>query len=32
MNFEFAHTAQIVPDIAETVAWCQRLLPNMGQL
>jgi catechol 2,3-dioxygenase-like lactoylglutathione lyase family enzyme len=28
MNFEFDHAAQVVPDIAEAVAWYRRTLPN----
>ncbi len=28
MNFEFDHAAQVVPDIAEAIAWYQRTLPN----
>jgi catechol 2,3-dioxygenase-like lactoylglutathione lyase family enzyme len=28
MNFSFDHAAQVVPDIAEAVAWYQKLLPN----
>lgn len=29
MNFQFDHAAQVVPDIAEAVAWYQNLLPNV---
>jgi catechol 2,3-dioxygenase-like lactoylglutathione lyase family enzyme len=27
-NYEFDHAAQIVPDIAEAIAWYRELLPN----